>query len=57
MTRRPCFLLVFLLCSLSPFAVSKKKDKPVLPEVWPRAQTVVVLIQAEAGEPMDDQTN
>ncbi len=56
MTRRWCFLLVFLLCLFSPFAVSKKKDKPVVPEILLRAQTVVVLIQAEVGEPMNDPT-
>ncbi len=56
MTRKFC-ILVALLYFFLPFATfSKKKEKPVLPEVLLRAQTVVVIIQPDAGEPINDPT-
>ena len=54
MTRKFC-ILVALLYFLLPFATfSKKKEKPALPEVLLKAQTVVVIIEPDAGEPMND---
>jgi len=57
MTRRLCSLLVPLLLLVS--AVSgKDKHKPALPEYVLRAQTVRVVIDPNAGEPLDQpQTN
>jgi hypothetical protein len=49
------FVAIVFFCS-SPLAFSKKKEKPVVPEVLLRAQTVVVIIQPDAGEPMNDPT-
>jgi hypothetical protein len=55
-TRKFCILVALLFLFL-PFATfSKKKEKPVLPEVLLKAQTVVVIIQPDAGEPMNDPT-
>lgn len=53
MSRKPWFLIALFVC-FTPFAFSKKKEKPVVPELLLRAQTLVVLIQSDAGEPMDD---
>jgi hypothetical protein len=55
LSRKPWFLIA-LVVGFTPLASSKKKEKPVVPELLLRAQTVVVLIQSEAGEPMDDPT-
>jgi hypothetical protein len=48
------FLLasVFLLAT-NP-ALAKEKEKPVLPDFVLKAQTVLVLIQPDAGEPLTD---
>jgi hypothetical protein len=55
-TRKLC-ILVALVYFFVPFATfSKKKEKPVLPEVLLKAQTVVVIIEPDAGEPMNDPT-
>ena len=56
MTRKFC-ILVALLYFFLPFATfSKKKERPSLPEVLLKAQTVVVIIQPDAGEPINDPT-
>lgn len=56
MTRKLC-ILVALVYFFLPFATfSKKKEKPVLPEILLKAQTVVVIIEPDAGEPMNDPT-
>lgn len=56
MTHRLC-ILVALICFFAPSATfSKKKEKPVLPEVLLKAQTVAVIIQPDAGEPISDPT-
>jgi hypothetical protein len=55
-TRRLC-ILVALVYFFLPFATfSKKKEKPVLPQILLKAQTVVVIIEPNAGEPMNDPT-
>jgi hypothetical protein len=54
MTRKLCILLALVYFFLPFAAFSKKKEKPVLPEVLLKAQTVVVIIQPGAGEPMND---
>ena len=56
MTGKLC-ILVALVYFFLPFATfSKKKEKPVLPEILLKAQTVVVIIEPDAGEPMNDPT-
>jgi acyl-CoA thioesterase FadM len=46
---------VALLYFVLPFTTfSKKKEKPALPEVLLKAQTAVVIVQPDAGEPMND---
>lgn len=52
MTRRLCSLLVPLLLIASA-ATGKDKHKPTLPEYVLRAQTVRVVIDPNAGEPLD----
>src|SRR5579864_2355124 len=52
MTRRLCALFVPLLLLISA-ANGKDKHKPVLPEYVLRAQTVRVVIDPNAGEPLD----
>lgn len=52
MTRRLCSLLVPLLLFASA-ATGKDKHKPTLPEYVLRAQTVRVVIDPNAGEPLD----
>jgi len=52
MTRRLCSLLVPLLLLISA-AGGKDKHKPALPEYVLRAQTVRVVIDPNAGEPLD----
>ena len=56
MTRKLCILLALVYLFLPFAAFSKKKEKPVLSEVLLKAQTVVVLIEPDAGEPMTDPT-
>jgi hypothetical protein len=56
MSRKSWFLVALTLCFSSSYAFSKKKEKPVVPELLLRAQTVVVLIQPDSGEPMNDPT-
>ncbi len=56
MTRKLCILVASVYFFLPYATFSKKKEKPVLPEVVLKAQTVVVLIEPDAGEPMDDPT-
>jgi len=54
---RKFFILAALLCFFLPFATfSKKKEKLAFPEVLLKAQTVVVIVQPDAGEPMNDPT-
>ena len=55
MSRRLWLLIALVFC-FTPFAFSKKKEKSVVPELLLKAETVVVLIQSDAGEPMDDPT-
>jgi hypothetical protein len=55
-TRKFCILVVLLSFFLPVATFSKKKEKPVFPEVLLKAQTVVVIIQPNAGEPMNDPT-
>ena len=52
MTRRLCSLLVPLLLLISA-ANGKDKHKSTLPEYVLRAQTVRVVIDPNAGEPLD----
>jgi hypothetical protein len=55
-TRR-LFILVALVYFFLPFATfSKKRDKFVLPEILLKAQTAVVIIEPDAGQPMNDPT-
>ena len=56
MTRKLCILLAFVWFFLPFAALSKKKEKPALSEVLLKAQTVVVIIEPDAGEPMNDPT-
>ncbi|HEY2118551.1 MAG TPA: hypothetical protein VGH37_05145 [Candidatus Acidoferrum sp.] len=56
MSRKSWFLVALALCLTSSVALSKKKEKPVVPELLLRAQTMVVLIQPDAGEPMNEPT-
>jgi hypothetical protein len=52
-----CKFCILLALFFLPFATfSKKKEKPVLPEVLLKAQTVVVIIEPDAGEPMNEPT-
>jgi hypothetical protein len=54
---RKLFILVALVYFFLPFATfSKKKDKFVLPEILLKAETAVVIIEPDAGEPMNDPT-
>ncbi len=56
MTRK-LFILVTLVYFLAPSVTfSKKKEKPIFPEVLLKAQTVVVIIQPGSGEPTNDPT-
>jgi hypothetical protein len=48
------WLLITFVLFLTPPAFPKKKEKQVVPELLLRAQTVVVFIQSNAGEPMND---
>jgi len=52
--RMPIFLLVLLL--LAPLADAKNKKKQVLPDYVLKAQTVLVVIHPDAGEPLTDPT-
>ncbi len=52
MTRRLCMLLASLVL-LPPAAYPKDKHKSILPEAVLRAQTVRVVIDPMAGEPLD----
>jgi hypothetical protein len=54
MIRKLWFLMAFVLCFTSSVAFGKKKEKAVFPEILVRAQTVFVMIQPDAGEPMND---
>jgi hypothetical protein len=54
MTKRTYFLLGSALLLVSAPAFSKKKEKPALPDVVLKAQTVLVLIQPDAAEPLTD---
>jgi hypothetical protein len=53
-TPKFCILAALVCFFTASVTFSKKKEKPVLPEVLLRAQTVVVIIQPDAGEPMND---
>jgi hypothetical protein len=48
-------LVLLLLLSISP-AIAKDKKQQVLPDVVLRAQTLVVVIHPDAGEPLTDTT-
>jgi hypothetical protein len=52
--RRSIFFLVLLL--LAPLATAKNKKKQVLPDYVLKAQTVLVVIHPDAGEPLTDPT-
>ena len=54
MTKRTCFLLASALLFVSAPAFAKKKEKPTLPDIVLKAQTVLVLIQPDAAEPLTD---
>lgn len=54
MTKRICFLLAATLLFASTPALAKEKEKPTLPEIVLKAQTVLVLIQPNAAEPLND---
>ena len=54
MTKRTYFLLASALLLVSAPAFAKKKEKPTLPDVVMKAQTVLVLIQPDAAEPLTD---
>ena len=54
MTNRTCFLLVGSLLLAATPTLPKKKEKPALPEAILKAQTVLVLIQPDAAEPLND---
>src|SRR5271165_4331638 len=54
MTGRIGLLLASVFILISASAPAKKKEKTVLPEVVLRAQTVLVVIQPDAGEPISD---
>lgn len=54
MARRLWLLMALVLCFTSSVAFCKKKEKPVLPEILLKAQTAFVMIQPDAGEPMND---
>ena len=54
MTRKFCILVAFAYFFQPLATFSRKKEKPVLPEILLKAQTVVVIIEPDAGEPMDD---
>jgi hypothetical protein len=56
MARRICLLLVSVLFLSSVLTLAKKKEKQLLPDLVLRAQTVAVIIQPNAGEPMSDPT-
>lgn len=47
------FLVLFLL---TPLVIAKDKKKPTLPDYILKAQTVYVVIQPDAGEPLTDPT-
>jgi len=53
-SRLPIALLVGLVLTLP--VVAKNKKKPTLPDLILRAQTVYVVIQPDAGEPLTDPT-
>jgi hypothetical protein len=53
-TPRNCLLFVLALLLTPAVVPAKKKEKPLLPEVVLRAETVAVIIQPEAGEPAND---
>ena len=52
--RMPIFFLVVFV--LAPLAVAKNKKKQVLPDYVLKAQTVVVVIHPDAGEPLKNPT-
>lgn len=52
MSRMPALLSIALL--LVPFANAKDKNKVLLPDYVLKAQTVLVVINPEAGEPLTD---
>jgi hypothetical protein len=53
--RTPVFLLIVLLAA-PPLAQPKNKKKQVLPDYVLKAQTVLVVIQPDAGEPVTNPT-
>jgi hypothetical protein len=53
-SRLPTVLLLIVLLTLP--AVAKNKKKPTLPDLILRAQTVYVVIEPDAGEPLTDPT-
>ena len=56
MTRKLPILVAFVFLLTASVSLSKKKEKPLLPEVLLKAQTVVVIIQPDTGEPTNDPT-
>ena len=54
MRYRTCLLLALTVVAAATGFADKKKGKPLLPEMVVRAQTVVVVIQNDAQEPMSD---
>jgi hypothetical protein len=53
-TRKLCILVALFFFFAPSLTFSKKKEKPLLPEVLLKAQTVVVIIQPGTGEPTND---
>lgn len=56
MTRKLCILLALIYLFLPFAASSRKKEKSALSDVLLKAQTVVVMIDPDAGEPIHDPT-
>ena len=54
MTKRTCFFLACALLFCATPILAKKKEKPVLPDSVLKAQTILVLIQPDAAEPLTD---
>lgn len=49
-------LIVLMILGVAPAAIAKSKKKQVLPDYVLRAETVLVVIQPEAGEPVTNLT-
>ena len=49
-------IVFFVLFLLTPLVIAKDKKKPTLPDLILKAQTVYVVIQPDAGEPITDPT-